>query len=65
MSSSTENTTTTSVNGLFYLIGTILGAVIGGVTQETLTATVIGAIIGLLFATFFVKVLLNGRSHDR
>lgn len=55
----------TNINNLFYLLGAVFGGLTGGFTQESLVGTLIGAIIGLLFGAFFVKVLLNGRTHDR
>lgn len=54
-----------NIGNIFYLLGAFFGGLTGGVTQETLLGTLAGAIIGLLFGAFFVKVLLNGRTHDR
>ncbi|WP_257658553.1 hypothetical protein [Parapedobacter lycopersici] len=54
-----------NVNSTFYLLGILFGGITGGYIQETVLGAVIGIVIGLIFSAFFVRVLLNGRSHDR
>lgn len=54
-----------NVNNIFYLLGALFGGLTGGYIQETLLGAVIGVVVGLLLAALFVKVLLNGRPHDR
>ena len=60
-----HSTEVKNVDSIFFLLGAVFGAITGGYIQETVLGAIIGLIIGLIFATFFVKVLLIGRPHDR
>ncbi len=54
-----------NLNGVFYLIGAVLGGLTGGLVQESFGATVVGALLGVGFAAFFILFVLKHKPHDR